>query len=115
MTNVDNPLQPKSVTFGESHPGQHGTHPTDVFYVRIAIILAVLTAVEVGLSYIGIAGLALVLPLLFVMAVKFAMVGMYFMHLRFDNRVLNRIFYSGLFLAVSVYAAALMAFHFFRY
>ncbi len=115
MTDIDNPIRPETVTYGESHPDQHGTHPTDVFYVRIAIILAVLTAVEVGLSYIGISGVALILPLLFVMAVKFAMVGMYFMHLKFDNRLLNRVFYSGLFLAVSVYVAALMAFHFFRY
>lgn len=115
MTDIDNPLKPHTVTYGETHPDEHGDHPSDLFYLRIAIILGVFTAIEVALSYVGVSGLGLIIPLLAVMAIKFAMVGMYFMHLKFDNRLLNRVFYSGLVLAVSVYVAALMTFRFFVY
>ena len=112
-----NPATAHSVTYGEGHPhaGEAG-HAGDREYVIIALVLAGLTAIEVVLSYIkALEGLFLVIPLLVVMAIKFSLVGSYFMHLRYDNRLLTRVFYGGLFLAVSVYVAALMAFHFFRY
>ena len=36
------------------HPegGEHGAHPTDVQYMLIALFLAVLTAIEVAITYI---------------------------------------------------------------
>ncbi len=112
-----NPATAHSVTYGEGHPHAGvGAHAGDREYVIIAMVLAGLTALEVVLSYVKILeGVFLVVPLLVVMAIKFGLVGSYFMHLRYDNRLLTRVFYGGLFLAVSVYAAALMAFHFFRY
>lgn len=89
-------------------------HVTDVHYVRIAVILAVLTAIEVAMSYInGLDGLFLVIPLLIIMGVKFAIVALHFMHLKWDSKVLTRVFYAGLFLAVFVYVAALSTFHVF--
>ncbi len=90
-------------------------HPTDTHYVRIAIVLAVMTAVEVGLSYIkGLNGLALVIPLLVIMALKFGIVALHFMHLKWDSKVLTRLFYAGLLLAVFVYIAALSTFRLFN-
>ena len=89
-------------------------HPTDLYYVRIAVALAVLTAIEVALSYIpGLKGLALLAPLMVIMAIKFVVVASNFMHLKFDNKLLTRVFYSGLLLAVGVYIAVLTTLHVF--
>jgi cytochrome c oxidase subunit 4 len=44
------------------------------------------------------------------MGIKFFVVASQFMHLKFDNRILSRIFYTGLFLAVFVYVIALTTF-----
>ncbi|MBI2708227.1 MAG: cytochrome C oxidase subunit IV family protein [Actinobacteria bacterium] len=84
-----------------------GAHVSDGKYVQIAIFLAVATGLEVYLSYSGLEGAALVAPLLVIMAYKFITVALYFMHLKFDPKILTRVFYFGLILAVSVYAAAL--------
>ena len=51
--------------------------------------------------------------LLILMVIKFVMVVSLFMHLRFDNKMFSWLFYSGLFLAIFVYAVALMTFRFF--
>ena len=39
---------------------------------------------------------------------------MYFMHLKFDNRLFSLMFYMGLGLAVGVYVIAMMTFQFFN-
>jgi cytochrome c oxidase subunit IV len=87
------------------HPegGEHGAHPTDAQYMLIALILAAITAVEVGISYIKGLGDAANPLLLILAAIKFAMVVAFFMHLRFDNRVLRRIFVTGFVLAIIIY------------
>ena len=98
-------------TIGEEVVEGHG-HPTDRFYVVIALILAVFTAAEVSISYMDIG--AFFLPALFVlMALKFGLVVLFFMHLRFDNKIFGRLFWSGLILAVAVYVAALATFEVF--
>jgi cytochrome c oxidase subunit IV len=58
---------------------------------------------------------SLVTPLLLIMmVVKFAVVAMWFMHLRFDSKLFTSFFVSGIVLAVGVYVAALSTFHFFE-
>ena len=97
----------------------HGhTVPTDKMFVKIALILAVITAVEVAWSYLpwgeGFAMQAAEIGgLLIMMAVKFVIVANYFMHLKFDKKLLTGIFYGGIILAVSVYVATLATFQFF--
>lgn len=87
---------------------EHGVrHPSDGQYVMIGLILAGLTAIEVALSYVRIGG-ATNPSLLALAAIKFAMVAMFFMHLRFDKPILRRLFVTGLILAVAVYVAYLM-------
>jgi cytochrome c oxidase subunit IV len=87
-------------------------HKPDSFYIKVAVALAVITGVEVGLYYIDLG--AWYLPvLLFLMIVKFTTVVSLFMHLRFDNKIFSWLFYTGLFLAVFVYIAALLTFRFF--
>ena len=81
-------------------------------YINIAVILAVITALEVSTYYVDFGPLFLP-ALLIMMSVKFFMVVSYFMHLKFDNKLFSWLFYTGLFLAVGVYVAALGTFHFF--
>jgi len=81
-------------------------------YVKIALILAAITALEVSTYYVDFG--PLFMPALMVMmVVKFVMVVSYFMHLKFDRRVFSVMFYAGLFLAIFVYVAALSTFKFF--
>jgi len=99
-----------SHTDGEAHE----EHWTDLQYIKLAILLAVVTAVEVWLSYAKDDLGPVFLPaLLILMAFKFFAVVLFFMHLRFDNRLFSILFYMGLFLAVGVYIVALFTFEFF--
>ncbi len=93
------------------HPGE--VHEvTEKQYVIIALLLAVLTALEVAATEVGI-GSALVPALLVMMVIKFFIVVSYFMHLKFDNRLFSVMFYLGLALAVTLYSVVLATFHFF--
>jgi len=65
------------------------------------------TAAEVTLYYLKLQRTASNSLLLVFAAVKGAMVALYFMHLKFDNRILRRLFLSGFILAVFVYLAYL--------
>jgi cytochrome c oxidase subunit 4 len=88
-------------------------HPSDRSYVGIALILAVLTALEVASFYVEDQLGALLVPaLVIMMIVKFVLVVAWFMHLRFDSNLFTRVFVSGLVLAVGVYAATLTTFRF---
>ena len=81
-------------------------------YVRIAAILAAITALEVATYYVDLG--ALFLPsLLIMMAVKFYIVVSFFMHLRYESKLFSWVFYAGLFLAIVVYGIFLATFHFF--
>jgi cytochrome c oxidase subunit 4 len=87
---------------------EHAGHPTEQQYVMIGVILALITALEVGLYYItGIPNGALVPMLLILSAGKFLLVVMWFMHLRFDNRLFSTLFTMGFTTAVIVYILAL--------
>jgi cytochrome c oxidase subunit 4 len=98
----------ESDEYGEGH---HGA--TDKQYIIIAVILAVITAFEVTISYVDIGPIFLP-ALLILMAIKFFTVVSYFMHLKFDNRLFSFMFYLGVGLAVFVFCVALATFHFFQ-
>lgn len=76
-------------------------------YVRVAVILTIITALEFGVIYMR--RLApIVVPLLLVMsAAKFALVVMFFMHLRYDPRPVRALFAGPLVIAAGL-ALALM-------
>ncbi|MCY4176235.1 MAG: cytochrome C oxidase subunit IV family protein [Acidimicrobiaceae bacterium] len=98
----------------EAHSEGHA-HPSDWAYVKIALALAVITALEVFTYFESVLdwGVALVPSLLFMMVVKFYLVATWFMHLRFDSKLFGRMFTAGLLLAVGVYVATLAASEFF--
>jgi cytochrome c oxidase subunit IV len=89
-------------TTAASH--QHASVRT---YIRIALILTLITALEVGVIYIRLLT-PIVVPLLLAMAAaKFALVAMYFMHLRYDPRPVSAVFVGPLLLATGLAVAVM--------
>ena len=80
-------------------------HPTVGQYVEIGVILAVVTAIEVSLFYADIPRGVTVPSLLFLTAIKFTLVVMWFMHLRYDRRLLTWVFVAGMTIAAVVFGA----------
>ncbi len=85
---------------------------SDAGYIKIALILAAITALEVSTYYVDFGPLFMP-SLMIMMIVKFVMVVSYFMHLKFDSKIFSFLFYTGLALALFVYIAALATFKFF--
>jgi len=76
-------------------------------YIRIALVLTLITALEVGVIYIRLLT-PIVVPLLLAMAAaKFALVAMYFMHLRYDPRPVSAVFVGPLLLATGLAVAVM--------
>ncbi|HAY69578.1 cytochrome C oxidase subunit IV family protein [Acidimicrobiales bacterium] len=94
----------------DAHDDDH--HPSDLFYVKIAGILALFTALEVGTYFIedSVDPWFLYLSLSVLMIIKFAMVAAYFMHLKYDTPWFRYLFIAGLVLAMGVYAIFLFAY-----
>ena len=69
------------------------------FYIQIAMILAVITGVEVVLIYLPLAKGLVIGTLVTLSAVKFLFVIFYFMHLRWDKMFCTILFVIGLILA----------------
>lgn len=91
----------------------HATaHPTPALYVKLAIVLAILTAVEVALFYLedtigqGLARTTLV----FLAFLKFIGVIGWYMHLRYEKSMLSRFFTGGFILAGALYGIMLASF-----
>jgi len=102
---------PAPHTDPHDHPGEHWS---DLQFVYLAIALAVITAIEVALSYmVDDLGPVFLPALIILMLVKFFSVVLYFMHLKFDSRLFGLMFYLGLGLAAVVYLVMLLTFKFF--
>ena len=99
-------------TATDTHADAHEHGMSDAGYVKIAIILAAITALEVSTYYVDFGPLFMP-ALLTMMVVKFVMVVSYFMHLKFDSKIFSFLFYVGLGLALFVYITALATFKFF--
>ncbi|HEY7479751.1 MAG TPA: cytochrome C oxidase subunit IV family protein [Gemmatimonadales bacterium] len=105
-----------------AHDETHA-HPTPGTYAKIGLVLFVLTALEVGLyemtygEHAGTLGHELqpfFIPLLLALsAVKFALVAMYYMHLKNDSKLFSGVFVFPLIIAAVVIFAmiALQAYH----
>ena len=61
-------------------------------YLGIAVVLTVITAVEVAVYYVPAMRPMLVPVLLVLSAVKFSLVAMFYMHLKFDHRLFSWLF-----------------------
>ena len=75
--------------------------------------LAILTAVEVGIFYVTQIGYAII-PVLAILSIgKFALVVMYYMHLKFDSKIFSGMFFFGMFVATGVIFALMALFSWF--
>jgi cytochrome c oxidase subunit 4 len=78
----------------------------------IGAVLAVITGLEVAVFYIPAMAPVLTPVLLILSAGKFALVVMFFMHLRFDSTVLTGLFGAGLLLATLLVLGLVILYHF---
>jgi caa(3)-type oxidase subunit IV len=97
-----------------AHAGEPA-HPSPALYLKVALILFVLTALEVAAYEAGRGGMGpglrdvigpiVVLLLLVLSAAKFALVAMFYMHLKQDSKLLSNLFVWPILLAASVIGA----------
>jgi caa(3)-type oxidase subunit IV len=94
-------------------PGEVRPHPSPFKYVVIAVVLVIVTSIEVAVSYLdGEIPDGLIVALLLVMAIiKFAMVASWYMHLQTDRPIFRRFFVLGVIAAVALYAVVLATLH----
>ena len=92
---------------GETHE-----HPTWKQYKWVALILTVITAVEVWIYYIpAFVKTPIFVPTLLILsAVKFAIVVLFYMHLKYDHRLFRALFTGPLIIAMSTIIALLFLF-----
>jgi len=91
--------------------GEGGGHATVKTYINVAILLAILNALEVASLYIpGIPGPLLVISLLAMSAVKFFLVVAFFMHLRYDHPIMRALFVGPLLIAIVIILAVMALF-----
>lgn len=99
-------------TGGEARlPEEDVTHPGPRQYVMVGLVLAGITALEVALFYMDfLPSPVVVASLLILMTLKFGLVVLWFMHLKFDSAIYKRLFIAGLALALSVFVIVLVTF-----
>jgi cytochrome c oxidase subunit 4 len=91
------------------HTGERA-HTSTATYVRVFGILFVVTVVEVGVFYVPAFKAILVPLLLSLSALKFALVVMFYMHLKQDSRLFTFIFGGPLLMAAAVMIGLLFLF-----
>lgn len=82
----------------------HGVHahPTPKTYAKIAVVLCAITLMEFICYYIQSLRPVLIPLLLILSGIKFALVVMFYMHLKFDSNVFTRLLLVGLFIGGGV-------------
>jgi cytochrome c oxidase subunit IV len=100
------PQHPSDSTTVREH-SRAGEHATIGTYLIVAGILTAVTGLEFGVIYVRRLAPVLIPLLLTLSAGKFALVVMFFMHLRYDSRVLTFLFVAPLVLAVLISVAVM--------
>ena len=92
--------------------GMEKEYPTWSVYWKVALILTLITALEVWVYYIPsfVASRAFVPVLLILSAVKFFTVVAFYMHLRYDHRLFRVLFTAPLIIAMTTIVALLFLF-----
>jgi cytochrome c oxidase subunit 4 len=101
------------VNVDHSALGMEKEYPTWSTYWKVALILTVITAVEVWIYYIPsfVASRGFVPTLLVLSVVKFAIVVMFYMHLKYDHRLFRALFVGPLIIAAGTLTALMFLFH----
>ena len=92
--------------------GAEHEHPTWSTYWKVALILTLITVVEVWIYYIPafVASRLFVPTLLIMSAVKFVTVVLFYMHLRYDHRLFRVLFTGPLIIAAITLTGLLFLF-----
>ncbi len=98
-----------------SHDAKHAAehhHPTGNQYAVIALILTAITVVEVWAYYIpALVASPMFNPALIIMsAIKFAIVVLFYRHLKFDSRLFRVVFTGSLIIAMCTVVALMFLF-----
>src|SRR5579884_3357619 len=87
-------------------------HPQPRQYVMIAVILVVITGIEIAVSYAtGLNTNVMIVVLLVLALTKFSLVVAWYMHLKTDARILLRWFLVGLVTALIVFTIVALMLH----
>jgi cytochrome c oxidase subunit 4 len=90
---------PATAVAGHGHHDDSHNSSKFQIYVQIAMLLAVITGIEITCVFLPFAKWVLVTALVVLSAVKFLFVIFYFMHLRWDKPFCTILFFIGLILA----------------
>lgn len=82
-------------------------HPEAAEYIKVGLLLAAITALEVALYYMDLADGALLGMLLPLSTLQVVLAVMWFMHLRFDSKLFSVTFAAGIVLAVGLFTVVL--------
>jgi cytochrome c oxidase subunit IV len=104
---------------GHAHGDADGAHdhPSPALYFKVAVVLFILTALEVAAYEVGrLPGAPLhavveplVVPILLILsAAKFALVAMFYMHLKQDSKLFSNLFVWPLILAAGIILALIV-------
>ena len=85
-------------------------HPTAKTYWTVALVLAVVTAVEVAVAYMDAFEAVLAPLLIFFGALKFGIVVAFFMHLKYDRPLNRSLFLLGVIGAIPLFGVVLATF-----
>ena len=97
----------------DSHvSGEVHHHPTPWTYIKVGAILTIITIWEVWAYYIpSLVASRIFVPMLLVLsALKFAIVVMFYMHLKYDHRLFRALFTGPLLIAAATGIALLFLF-----
>jgi cytochrome c oxidase subunit IV len=86
----------------------HRGHPNEAEYVKVGLFLGIVTTIEVAIYYVDIPRNLFIMMLIVLSATKFAVVVMWFMHLRFDSKLFTTAFVTGLVAASAVFTVVLV-------
>ena len=103
MSETTQTFDPHAQAEAEHHPGVG-------IYLMVAVFLVVLTGMEITVFYVPALKTVIVPVLLALAAAKFALIAMFFMHLKYDSWTLSWIFIFPLTIAALLAASLLMLF-----
>jgi len=82
-------------------------HGTQRVYIGVFTVLAVLTALEVAVTYLPVPRIPVLVPLALT---KATLVALFYMHLKYDRRVFSAIFAMGLLVGIGLILALIAIF-----
>lgn len=93
------------------HAHAETAHASRGTYWMVALVLGIVTLLEVAVFYIPVLHAVIVPILLVLSALKFVLVAAFFMHLKYDRPVLTLVFACGITVAVFIILALYVLFH----